>query len=99
MTASTPRRSASACHSSSASPTRDAASSASTSSHVPGKRTTPNLTLLRVAVPRLPVLSNPSRSSCGLYLVVLDQRVGEQPLAHLGQARRVLHVELDEPAD
>ncbi len=33
------------------------------------------------------------------YLVVLDQGVGEQPLAHLGQLRRVLDVELHEPPD
>src|SRR3954449_6102832 len=42
MTASAPRRSWSAYHRSSASPTRWAASSASTSSQEPGKRTTPN---------------------------------------------------------
>ena len=33
-----------------------------------------------------------------LHLVVLDQRVGEQPVAHLVELRRVLHVELDHPA-
>src|SRR5712671_1661626 len=32
-------------------------------------------------------------------LVVLDQRVGEQPLAHLGQLRGILDIELDQPAD
>ena len=34
-----------------------------------------------------------------LYLVVLDQRVREQLLAHRRQLRRILHVELDEPPD
>ena len=34
-----------------------------------------------------------------LDLVVLDQRVGEQALAHLRQPRRVLDVQLHEPAD
>ena len=34
-----------------------------------------------------------------LDLVVLDQRVGQQLLAHLRQARRVLHVELHQPPD
>ena len=32
-------------------------------------------------------------------LVVLDQRVREQALAHLGQLCRILDVELDQPAD
>src|SRR5437588_2216731 len=41
MTASTPCRSRSPCHSSTPSPTRSAASRASTSSQEPGKRTTP----------------------------------------------------------
>src|SRR5579884_323800 len=44
ITASTPCRSRSACHSMTDSPTRPAAFSASTSSQDPGKRTTPNLT-------------------------------------------------------
>src|SRR5580704_15457961 len=43
MTASTSWRSWSACHSSTASPTRAAACNASMSSHDPGKRTIPNL--------------------------------------------------------
>ena len=34
-----------------------------------------------------------------LDLVVLDERVGEQALAHRVQLRRVLHVELDQPPD
>ena len=33
------------------------------------------------------------------YFVVLDEGVGEERLAHLGQARRIVDVELDEPAD
>src|SRR4051794_24651383 len=85
MTASTPRRSGSACQSSSASPTRAAASTASRSSHEPGKRTTPNR-----MPPTIAVLPD---------LVVLDQRVGEQRLAHLGQAVGVVHLELDQPPD
>ena len=32
------------------------------------------------------------------HLVVLDQRVGQQPLAHRRHLGRVLHVELDQPA-
>ena len=34
-----------------------------------------------------------------LDFVVLDQRVGEQALAHRVKLRRVLHVELDQPSD
>jgi hypothetical protein len=34
-----------------------------------------------------------------LHLVVLDQRVGQQALAHLRHLRGILHVELDQPAD
>src|SRR3954471_11412139 len=44
MTASTPRRSWSRCQRSSASPTREAASCASTSSQLPGNWMTPNFT-------------------------------------------------------
>src|SRR4051812_22563227 len=80
-TASTPCRSRSACHSGTTSPTRPQASSASRSSQVPGKVTTPNFT---------------SRVE---DLVVLDQGVREELLAHLGQALRVLDVELHQPAD
>src|SRR5256714_6525693 len=47
MTASTPRRSRSECQRSTASPTRRAASWASTSSQEPGNRTTPNFTRRR----------------------------------------------------
>ena len=78
MIASAPRRSASACQSSSASPTRRAAASASRSSHEPGNWTTPNFTL---------------------DLVVLDQRVRQQPLAHLADPRGVFDVELHQPPD
>src|SRR4051794_38412580 len=93
ITASTPRRSGSACQSSSASPTRDAASSASTSSQEPGNRTTPNLRPDdRGGAEGLPTFIS-------LDLVVLDQWVGQELLAHLRDARGVRHVELDEPAD
>src|SRR2546423_10958048 len=94
MTASTPCRSRSACHSSSASPTRSQASSASTSSHEPGKRTTPNFTT-GPSVRPADVRTGPLPDD----LVVLDQRVSQQPLAHLLHARRVLDVEFDEPPD
>src|SRR3954471_11726088 len=57
MTASTPRRSWSAYQSSSASPTRCAAWSASTSSQEPGKRTTPNFMPRRAPDPAAGSLS------------------------------------------
>ena len=56
---------------------------ASTSSQEPGKRTTPNFT--------------PPSSSLD-HLVVLDQGIGQQALAHLRHLRGVLHVQLDQPA-
>src|SRR5918999_5369627 len=99
MTASDPRRSGSACHSSSAPPTRRAAASASRSSHEPGNWTIPNFTSglppqgVRPCVLRRLIGVRP------LYFEVLDERVGQQPLAHLGDPRRVLDVELDQPPD
>src|SRR6266545_1119630 len=102
-TASTPLRARSACHRISASPTRSQASSASRSSHEPGKRTTPNFTwapkrhLRGSSGPA--VIPNGAFGAADLDLVVLDQRVRQQPLAHLAEPRRVLDVELDEPAD
>src|SRR4051812_14586729 len=89
MTASTPCRSGSACHRSTASPTRDAASWASTSSHDPGKRTTP-------------AFIGPLRPSTGppvQDLVVLDERIRQQTPAHRVQGRRVVDVELDQTPD
>src|ERR1019366_6374988 len=72
------------------SPTRAQASRASTSSQLPGNEMTPNF------IRRLP-------PSWGVaveeYFVVLDERVREQPLAHLGQPRRVGDLEFDQPAD
>src|SRR6185312_2266877 len=80
--ASTPCRSRSPCHRITASPTRSHASCASTSSHVPGKRRTPN------------------RTASGLDdLVILDQRVREQLLAHRRKLREVGDVQLDQPPD
>src|ERR1700712_2373191 len=85
MTASTPWRPASPCHSSCADALgmRSQARTASTSSHEPGKRMTPK------------------RTSGGGFedLVILDQRVREQLLAHRRELAGVLDVELDEAAD
>ena len=85
MTASAPRRSRSAYHRISASPTRWAASSASTSSQEPGKRTTPNFIS--------------AAGSSQLDLVVLDEGVRQQLLAHLVELGDVLHVELHQAPD
>ena len=88
MTASAPCRSRSACHTSSASPTRPAACAASRSSQEPGNWMTANFT---------------SCASGGrvqqLDLVVLDQRVGEELLAHRAELLGVGHVELDQAPD
>src|SRR3954471_17913410 len=81
---SAPCRSRSWCQSSSASPKRRHASRASTSSQLPGKRRTPNFT---------------SRRREQLDLVVLDERIGEQLVAHPLELRGILDVELDDPAD
>src|SRR5215210_6502502 len=106
-TASTPRRSASRCHSTTASPTRPAACSASTSSQLPGKRTTPSFTAGGPPPTRSPPRGIQPRvlmESIGLRpldidLVVLDQRVREQHAAHRVELAGVLDVELDEPPD
>ncbi len=89
-----PCRSRSPCHSSSASPTRRAACSASTSSQRAGELKDAELHRAVGSVRRLIVSAVEQ-----LDLVVLDQRVREQLLAHRLQLRRVLHVELDQAAD
>src|SRR3954453_15567334 len=105
MTASAPRRSRSAYHRISASPTRWAASSASTSSHEPGKRTTPNLKGLPPQGIQPCVLIGTTgirpveTGLLQLDLVVLDQRVRQQLLAHLVELGYVLHVQLHEAPD
>ena len=78
------------------------------SSHEPGNLTTPNfmpgvapeLTPDRSSAPaELPMESAPADSTRFHNFIVLDQRVREQPLAHLRQALGVLDVELDQPPD
>ena len=85
MTASAPRRSWSACQSSSASPTRS------------GGLQRVHL-VARAGEADDAELHSPSTAPA-LDLVVLDQRVGQQLLAHRVQLRRVLDVELHQPAD
>src|ERR687897_2428361 len=99
ITASTPFRSASACHSSSASPIRRAASSASRSSHDPGNWTTPNLTERLPPQGVRPCVLRRMIAFLALNLELLDQGIGEQPLAHLADPRGIVDVELDQPAD
>src|SRR6476646_8284795 len=86
MIASAPRRSRSPCQMSSASATLRAASTASKSSHEPGNWRTPNFTSCSGAAQQLD-------------LVVLDEGVREQLLAHRLELRGVLDVELDESPD
>ena len=86
MTASTPPRSGSRCQSSSASPTRARPACASTLVARSGELDDPELHARR-SQPR------------GSAFVVLDQRVRQQLAAHLVEPRRVLDVELDQPAD
>ena len=55
------------------------------------RRRSPGSAPRRTSLPLAPVQLD--------HLVVLDQRVREEPLAHLRHLRRVLHVQLDQPPD
>src|SRR5215203_5313961 len=94
MTASTPLRSASACHSSTASaPIRSTPYSASLSQLDPGKIATPILMSLRSAS------LLPAPSSNDLPLVLFYRRVGEEPAAHGVDLVGAFDLHLDEPSD